>query len=255
MGLRDDIAQAQLEAITKAATKGLVIERKKVASLSQMLDRNTTLSAVVTPSGAHYGLVLPFAPKGTLESALYEAVGAQMREHDEAASPYTFNGNAAYSFTKPLDTQSLAVTACGLAFTIDVIPAVLHQKKSRRASRNIADVFFVSDVADGEEFDIILRREGALEYNLIPVSKGVRDKFPGYQVPFTLTHGAVSIETYVTNAGSGAKKGERKGSYVTKGVGKIYALLPDLATGDILRIRYANPGKYEVLGARKPSAE
>ncbi|GEM_PF-3783887 len=93
-------------------------------------------------------------------------------------------------------------------------------------------------------------RESWRTYSLIPVRNGHLSFFPGYGRNFTLQTDVGEIETHLTSAATGTRRGMRTGSYITTGLKPWYTAHPELQTGDFLTVDKLEPQRYK-LSIRK----
>ena len=87
--------------------------------------------------------------------------------------------------------------------------------------------------------------QSAIQYSLIPLSKSVRTFFPGYKTTFIMETVSGDIETQVTSAPFGAKRGAPdKGNYVQGGLTDWFRThKTEIEAGLCLRIGQVEKGK------------
>ncbi|MBI4439141.1 hypothetical protein HY640_04370 [Candidatus Woesearchaeota archaeon] len=246
--LSEIIMEAQEKAAFDAAISRISGQQRQISDAANAIGRLDSIDCLLLEDADRKPMLITPLPKGgkdTLTLAIAEGF-------EDALHPYHVKrrewlGKVAYGLSQRA-VQSLP-TEFGLsAGWLNIFVHVTDM----RPFAGLSACGYQPSGSAGDRFELRLgaSKEKPNGYKLARLTADIRDKFPGYKVPFTLEFDDSSIETHVASAKKGTPVGAKAGTYFTSMMGELHKRHPELWEQGRMMVEIVEPGRrYKVITA------
>ncbi|MFC1648326.1 hypothetical protein ACFL1B_02595 [Nanoarchaeota archaeon] len=239
MALDDVTGSAENQSLWDSVEDAIIMQSGDMKKINELLQEISPMSTVVGNVGDEWFALAPIHGTEPFVSYVLEAFKAEIG----AVQDTSYDGNLAYLLSgEPGESVTLNIGAVPVQVNMARKPELEPDKM------DLDNLSIYRPVQRKGEIISLEMSSDTAEQGFLPVSDGVRNQFPGYNIPFTITSGITgSWDTHVSSASEGTRNGALAGNQIAHNMEGFFQMHSNAQPGMHVNFKVVEPGKVYAL--------